>query len=55
MNAHRRFHAVRAHLHEMRGDIAAARDEYATAARQATNLQQHRYLHRQIARLDALA
>jgi len=55
MNADRRFHAVRAHLHEMRGNIAAARDEYEIAARQATNLQQQRYLHRQIARLDALA
>ncbi len=55
MNADRRFHAVRAHLHETTGNIAAARDEYATAARHATNLQQQRYLHLQIARLDALA
>ncbi len=53
INADRRFHAVRAHLLEMTGKIAAARDEYETAARQATNLQQQRYLQRQIARLDA--
>jgi RNA polymerase sigma factor (sigma-70 family) len=52
INADRRFHAVRAHLHEMTGNVAAARDDYETAARQATNLQQQRYLHRQIARLD---
>jgi RNA polymerase sigma factor (sigma-70 family) len=52
INADRRFHAVRAHLLEMTGNIAAARDEYETAARLATNLQQQRYLHRQIARLD---
>jgi RNA polymerase sigma factor (sigma-70 family) len=55
MNADRRFHAVRAHLHETTGNFAAARDEYEKAARQATNLQQQRYLRRQIARLDALA
>jgi predicted RNA polymerase sigma factor len=52
INADRRFHAVRAHLLEMTGNIAGARDDYETAARQATNLQQQRYLHRQIARLD---
>ena len=52
INADRRFHAVRAHLLEMTGNIAAARDAYAAAARQAANLQQQRYLHGQIARLD---
>ena len=51
INADRRFHAVRAHLLEMTGNIAAARDAYEAAARQAANLQ--RYLHGQIARLDA--
>lgn len=51
INADRRFHAVRAHLLEMTGNIAAARDAYEAAARQATNLQQQRYLHGQIARL----
>jgi RNA polymerase sigma factor (sigma-70 family) len=53
INADRRFHAVRAHLLEMTGNIAAARDAYQAAARQAANLQQQRYLHGQIARLDA--
>jgi RNA polymerase sigma factor (sigma-70 family) len=53
MNANRQFHAVRAHLHEMTGDISAARDDYETAAREATNLQRQRYLHQQIARLTA--
>jgi RNA polymerase sigma factor (sigma-70 family) len=52
INADRRFHAVRAHLLEMTGDTAGALDEYEIAARLATNLQQQRYLHRQIARLD---
>ena len=55
ISADRRFHAVRAHLLEMTGNIAAARDDYETAARKATNMQQQRYLHRQLARLDALA
>ena len=53
IKVNRQFHAVRAHLHEMTGDVAAARDDYEMAARQATNLQQERYLRRQIARLDA--
>jgi predicted RNA polymerase sigma factor len=53
MNANRQFHAVRAHLHEMTGDISAARDDYETAAREATNLQRQRYLHQQVARLTA--
>ena len=52
INADRRFHAVRAHLLEMTGNIAAARDAYEAAARQAANLQQQRYLNGQIARLD---
>ena len=36
----------------MTGDIAAARDADEAAARQPANLQQQRYLHGQIARLD---
>jgi len=52
INGDRRFHAVRAHLLEMTGDTAGARDEYETAAQHATNQQQQRYLHRQIARLN---
>ncbi len=52
INADRRFHAVRGHLLERSGDRDAALDAYAEAARRATNLQQQRYLNRQIARLD---
>ena len=51
INTDRRFLAVRGHLFEMSGDLTAARDSYVAAARQATNLRQQRYLHRQAARL----
>jgi RNA polymerase sigma factor (sigma-70 family) len=51
INGDRRFHAVRAHLLERSGDRHAALDAYAEAARRATNLQQQRYLSRQISRL----
>ena len=47
-----RLSAVRAHLLEMSGDRAAARDAYEAAARQAANLVQQRYLHTRAARLD---
>jgi predicted RNA polymerase sigma factor len=53
INADRRFHAVRGHLLEECGDLAAARQAYEAAARRAPNLQQQRYLHQQMARLDA--
>ncbi|MFC6083320.1 RNA polymerase sigma factor [Sphaerisporangium aureirubrum] len=46
-----RFHAVRAHLLEMLGDLAAARDSYHAAARRTTSLPQQRYLHAKAARL----
>ncbi|MEU0572775.1 sigma-70 family RNA polymerase sigma factor [Nonomuraea sp. NPDC005983] len=46
-----RLHAVRAHLLEMTGDHAAARDSYQAAARRTTNLPQQRYLHTRAARL----
>jgi predicted RNA polymerase sigma factor len=46
-----RLHAVRAHLLEMAGDHAAARDSYREAARRTTNLPQQRYLHARAARL----
>ncbi|AWS44173.1 RNA polymerase sigma factor [Streptosporangium sp. 'caverna'] len=46
-----RLHAVRAHLLEMAGDHAAARDSYREAARRTTNLPQQRYLHTRAARL----
>ncbi|HEY2055639.1 MAG TPA: sigma-70 family RNA polymerase sigma factor [Solirubrobacterales bacterium] len=49
----RRFHAVRAHLLEQSGDAASALAAYETAARYTTNTQQQRYLHQQIARLQA--
>jgi predicted RNA polymerase sigma factor len=52
INADRRFHAVRAHVLERNGDRHAALDAYQEAARRATNLQQQRYLNRQIARLQ---
>jgi RNA polymerase sigma factor (sigma-70 family) len=47
-----RLYAVRAHLLEMIGDTAAARDAYLAAARRATNLPQQRYLNRRAAMLD---
>jgi RNA polymerase sigma factor (sigma-70 family) len=46
-----RLHAVRAHLLEMTGDRAAARDSYQAAARRTTSLPQQRYLHARAARL----
>jgi RNA polymerase sigma factor (sigma-70 family) len=46
-----RLHAVRAHLLELAGDPAAARDAYQAAARRTTNLPQQRYLHARAARL----
>lgn len=52
VNNDRRFHAVRAHLLEMAGDKRGALACYQAAARRATNLQQQRYLHTQIARLN---
>jgi predicted RNA polymerase sigma factor len=48
-----RFHAVRAHLLEMSGEHAAARDAYLAAARQALNLQQRRYLNGRASRLTS--
>jgi RNA polymerase sigma factor (sigma-70 family) len=47
-----RLYAVRAHLLEMTGATAAARDAYLAAARRATNLPQQRYLNRRAAMLD---
>jgi RNA polymerase sigma factor (sigma-70 family) len=52
MTTSRRFHAVRAHLLEQSGDLAAALAAYRTAVQYATNTQQQRYLHQQIARLQ---
>jgi len=47
-----RLYAVRAHLLEMIGDTAGAREAYLAAARRATNLPQERYLNGQAPRLD---
>jgi predicted RNA polymerase sigma factor len=49
--ADHRLHAVRAHLLEMAGDRAAARETYQRAADRAMNLAQQRYLHGRAARL----
>jgi len=46
-----RLHAVRAHLLELAGDGAAARDAYHAAARRTTSLPQQRYLNARAARL----
>jgi RNA polymerase sigma factor (sigma-70 family) len=46
-----RLHAVRAHLLEMIGDRAAARDSYQAAALLATSVPQQRYLYARAARL----
>jgi RNA polymerase sigma factor (sigma-70 family) len=46
-----RLHAVRAHLLEMAGDLAQARDAYLYAAERAPNLPQQRYLRARAARM----
>jgi RNA polymerase sigma factor (sigma-70 family) len=48
---HHRLHAVRAHLLELAGDVAAARDDYGEAARRTTSLPERRYLEGRAARL----
>ena len=48
-----RWHAVRAHLHELGGDLPAAATAYAEAARRATNVAERDYLVRQAARARA--
>ena len=47
----RRVDAVRAHLLEMAGDRAAARDAYLAAARRTTSLPEQRYLQQRATRL----
>jgi RNA polymerase sigma factor (sigma-70 family) len=44
MARHHRLHAVRAHLLEMAGDHASARESYRTATRYATSVAEKRYL-----------
>ena len=46
-----RLHAVRAHLLEMAGEPAAAREAYQAAADRTTSLPQQRYLRGRAARL----
>jgi RNA polymerase sigma factor (sigma-70 family) len=48
---HHRVHAVRAHLLEMAGEIAWAREEYDAAARLTTSVPEQRYLRGRAARL----
>ena len=50
-----RWHAVRGHLHELRGDLPAAGTAYAEAARLATNVAERNHLVRQAARARAAA
>ena len=52
---HHRLDAVRAHLLEMAGDDAAARDGYRAAARRTTSLPEQRYLEARAARLGGAA
>jgi RNA polymerase sigma factor (sigma-70 family) len=51
MDGHHRLDAVRAHLLEMAGETAAARDAYRAAARRTTSLPERRYLEGRAARL----
>ena len=48
-----RLHAVRAHLLELAGDPAGARDAYLAAAGRTTSFQQQRYLYSRAGRLTA--
>jgi len=49
-----RWHAVRAHLHELGGDLPAAATAYAEAASRATNVAERDHLVRQAARARAV-
>jgi RNA polymerase sigma factor (sigma-70 family) len=49
---HHRFHAIRAHLLEMAGELDAAFAEYKTAANRTTNLPERDYLTMKAARLN---
>src|SRR6266542_2420219 len=50
-----RWHAVRGHLHELRGDLPAAATAYTDAARRATDVAERDHLVRQAARARAAA
>ncbi len=49
---HHRLDAVRAHLLELAGDLAGARDGYRRAARRTTSIPERRYLESRAARLN---
>ncbi|GAA0839580.1 RNA polymerase sigma factor [Streptosporangium amethystogenes subsp. fukuiense] len=49
---HHRLHAVRAHLQELAGEYAAARENYRLAARRTTSLPEQRYLRDRAERLE---
>ena len=49
---HHRLDAVRAHLLELAGDPAAAREHYRAAARRTTSLPEQRYLEGRAGRLE---
>ena len=53
MGERHRWHATRAYLHELDGDLTAAAEEYAEAARLATNVAERDHLIRQAARSRA--
>ena len=55
LGARHRWHAVRGHLHELGGDVAAAAAAYADAARRATDVAERDHLVRQAARARATA
>ncbi|SEE93414.1 RNA polymerase sigma factor [Ruania alba] len=48
---HHRWHAVRAHLFELAGDLVHARASFTEAAKRATSLPEQRYLQEQVVRL----
>ena len=52
MAGNHRLEAVRAHLLELAGDTAAARERYRAAARRTTSLPEQRYLEGRAARLE---
>ncbi|WP_354702154.1 hypothetical protein DSM112329_02507 [Paraconexibacter sp. AEG42_29] len=53
LSGRHRWHAVRGHLHELDGDLAAAGAAYAEAARRATDVAEREHLVRQAARSRA--
>ncbi len=54
LGTHHRFHAVRAHLLEMSGDVAAAKNSYEQAAQLTSSVPRQRYLRARAARLAAV-